>query len=128
VPVGYDALRERLRSFIEVGMSKFVVRPMSVNGSWREELTGLAEGLVVADEGPGEHGDGAVGEGLCVPGPSDGPRVWAGDVSGEDGRAYVAVAVGLDPAVPFFIGPLWSLIETHYRPGRQVTGRIAKHE
>jgi hypothetical protein len=34
-----------LRSFIEVGMSKFVVRPMSVNGSWREELTGLADAV-----------------------------------------------------------------------------------
>ena len=45
VPVGYDALRETLRSFIEVGMSKFVVRPMSVNGSWHEELTGLADAV-----------------------------------------------------------------------------------
>lgn len=26
-------------------MSKFVVRPMSVNGSWHEELTGLAEAV-----------------------------------------------------------------------------------
>jgi probable F420-dependent oxidoreductase len=42
VPVGYDALRETLRSFIDVGMSKFVVRPMSIRGSWREELTELA--------------------------------------------------------------------------------------
>jgi hypothetical protein len=47
VPVGYDALRETLRSFIDVGMSKFVVRPTSVNGSWHEELTGLAD--TVAD-------------------------------------------------------------------------------
>jgi hypothetical protein len=47
VPVGYDALRSSLRSFIDVGMSKFVVRPMSVNGSWHEELTGLA--AAVAD-------------------------------------------------------------------------------
>jgi probable F420-dependent oxidoreductase len=42
VPVGYDALRTALQSFIDAGMSKFVVRPMSVRGSWREELTGLA--------------------------------------------------------------------------------------
>ena len=42
VPVGYDALRTALQSFIDTGMSKFVVRPMSVRGSWREELTGLA--------------------------------------------------------------------------------------
>jgi hypothetical protein len=26
-------------------MSKFVVRPMSVNGSWHEELTGLADAV-----------------------------------------------------------------------------------
>ena len=45
VPVGYESLRERLRSFIDVGMSKFVVRPMSVNGSWHEELTGLADAV-----------------------------------------------------------------------------------
>jgi probable F420-dependent oxidoreductase len=45
VPVGYDALRQTLRSFIDVGMSKFVVRPMSVNGSWHEELAGLADAV-----------------------------------------------------------------------------------
>jgi probable F420-dependent oxidoreductase len=43
VPVGYDALRAALQAFIDVGMSKFVVRPMSVRGSWREELSGLAD-------------------------------------------------------------------------------------
>ena len=42
VPVGHQALRETLRSFIDVGMSKFVVRPMSIRGSWRDELTELA--------------------------------------------------------------------------------------
>jgi hypothetical protein len=47
VPVGYDALRQTLRSFIDVGMSKFVIHPMSVNGSWHQELTGLAD--TVAD-------------------------------------------------------------------------------
>jgi probable F420-dependent oxidoreductase len=46
VPVGYDALRATLRSFIDVGMSKFVVRPMAVRGSWREELTGLADAVL----------------------------------------------------------------------------------
>jgi probable F420-dependent oxidoreductase len=46
VPVGYDALRAALQAFIDVGMSKFVVRPMSVRGSWREELTGLADGVL----------------------------------------------------------------------------------
>ena len=46
VPVGYDALRAALQSFINAGMSKFVVRPMSVRGSWREELTGLASAVL----------------------------------------------------------------------------------
>ncbi len=46
VPVGYDALRAALQAFIDVGMSKFVVRPMSVRGPWREELTGLADGVL----------------------------------------------------------------------------------
>lgn len=45
VPVGYDALRETLLSFIDAGMSKFVVRPMSADGSWHEELTGLADAV-----------------------------------------------------------------------------------
>ncbi len=45
VPVGYEALRDTLRSFIDVGMSKFVVRPMSVDGSWHEELAGLADAV-----------------------------------------------------------------------------------
>lgn len=45
VPVGYGALREALEQFIAVGMSKFVVRPMSVRGSWHEELAGLAEAV-----------------------------------------------------------------------------------
>ncbi len=69
---------------------------------------GVAERLVVADEGPGEHGDGAgehaldraVGEPLGVAEPVDGHRVRAGDVPGEDRRAYVPGAVGLHPAVP----------------------------
>jgi probable F420-dependent oxidoreductase len=42
VPVGYAALRETLQSFIAAGLSKFVVRPMAVAGSWPDELTGLA--------------------------------------------------------------------------------------
>lgn len=45
VPVGYGALRETLQSFIDVGMSKFVVRPLSVRGSWHDELTGLADAV-----------------------------------------------------------------------------------
>ncbi|HEY0542114.1 MAG TPA: LLM class flavin-dependent oxidoreductase [Actinoallomurus sp.] len=45
VPVGYGALRETLRSFIDVGMSKFVVRPLSVRDSWHDELAGLADAV-----------------------------------------------------------------------------------
>jgi len=46
VPVGHAALRDTLRSFIAVGMSKFVVRPMSVQGSWCDELTALAAAVL----------------------------------------------------------------------------------
>jgi probable F420-dependent oxidoreductase len=42
VPVGYEALRILLQSFIDVGMSKFVLRPISAQGSWHDELTALA--------------------------------------------------------------------------------------
>jgi probable F420-dependent oxidoreductase len=45
VPVGYDELRQRLVSFIGVGVSKFVLRPMSVQGSWHEELVALASAV-----------------------------------------------------------------------------------
>jgi probable F420-dependent oxidoreductase len=45
VPVGYPALRQTLQSFIAAGMSKFVVRPMAVRESWKDELTGLAEAV-----------------------------------------------------------------------------------
>jgi len=52
VPVGHPALRESLQSFIAVGMSKFVVRPLpgadpSSRRSGRAELTDLA--AAVAD-------------------------------------------------------------------------------
>jgi probable F420-dependent oxidoreductase len=46
VPVGHAALRETLRSFIAAGMSKFVVRPMAVQGSWPSELTALAAAVI----------------------------------------------------------------------------------
>ena len=50
VPVGYPALRELLQSHIEVGMSKFVLRPPSSGQSgdpaaWRDELAGLADAV-----------------------------------------------------------------------------------
>ena len=42
VPVGYQALREMLESYIGAGMSKFVLRPMFGPPSWPAELTTLA--------------------------------------------------------------------------------------
>ena len=42
VPAGLDALRSFLESFLEVGFSKFVVRPLGHPGSWRAELEALA--------------------------------------------------------------------------------------
>ena len=41
-PVGLPALRERIERFIDVGFSKFVVRPMVAPTSWRAELEALA--------------------------------------------------------------------------------------
>ncbi len=41
VPVGPGALRERLESFLAVGFSKFVVRPIAQPSSWRGELEAL---------------------------------------------------------------------------------------
>jgi probable F420-dependent oxidoreductase len=45
VPVGYDALRATLQSFIAAGISKFVVRPMSPTPTWPAELTALAQAI-----------------------------------------------------------------------------------
>ena len=42
VPVGLPALRNLLERFVDVGFSKFVVRPMAVGGSWAAELDELA--------------------------------------------------------------------------------------
>jgi probable F420-dependent oxidoreductase len=41
-PVGLPALREKLEAFIDVGFSKFVVRPIVAPKSWRAELEALA--------------------------------------------------------------------------------------
>ena len=41
-PVGLPALRERIETFIDVGFSKFVVRPLVPPKSWRVELEALA--------------------------------------------------------------------------------------
>ena len=42
MPVGLPALRKLLERFIEVGFSKFVVRPMSHPADWPDELAQLA--------------------------------------------------------------------------------------
>ena len=41
-PVGLPALRAKIESFLKVGFSKFVVRPVVPPTSWRTELDGLA--------------------------------------------------------------------------------------
>jgi probable F420-dependent oxidoreductase len=45
VPVGFAGLRTTVQSFIDVGISKFVVRPITLDGSWQDELQGLAAGV-----------------------------------------------------------------------------------
>jgi hypothetical protein len=42
VPVGLPALRELLEAYLEVGFSKFVLRPLSTPAAWRDELSVLA--------------------------------------------------------------------------------------
>ncbi|MBV8463938.1 MAG: LLM class flavin-dependent oxidoreductase [Acidimicrobiales bacterium] len=42
VPVGYDGLRATLEEFLDVGFSKFVLRPIQPPASWPEELERLA--------------------------------------------------------------------------------------
>jgi probable F420-dependent oxidoreductase len=46
VPNGTSALRALIERYIEVGFSKFVVRPLVNPSSWRAELEDLAEGLL----------------------------------------------------------------------------------
>jgi len=45
LPVGLDGLRRLLESFLEVGFSKFIVRPLAGPGDWRSELEALAAGV-----------------------------------------------------------------------------------
>jgi len=42
VPVGLQGLRAMLERFVEVGFSKFIVRPLAPPGQWRPELEKLA--------------------------------------------------------------------------------------
>jgi len=46
VPVGIDGLRAHLERFLEVGFSKFVVRPIESPESWPTELAALADGVL----------------------------------------------------------------------------------
>jgi probable F420-dependent oxidoreductase len=46
VPNGTKALRTLVERYIDVGFSKFVVRPVVAPGSWRHELEDLADGLL----------------------------------------------------------------------------------
>jgi probable F420-dependent oxidoreductase len=45
VPIGLTALRRLVESFVEVGFSKFVVRPMTPPDDWHTELVDLAEAV-----------------------------------------------------------------------------------
>ena len=45
VPAGLDALRASLEAFLEVGFSKFVVRPLARPDTWRGELEALASAV-----------------------------------------------------------------------------------
>jgi probable F420-dependent oxidoreductase len=45
VPAGLDGLRRFMEDFLEVGFSKFVVRPLVPGGTWRQELDALASAV-----------------------------------------------------------------------------------
>ncbi|HEY2214914.1 MAG TPA: hypothetical protein VGH31_07655, partial [Acidimicrobiales bacterium] len=45
IPVGLDGLRTMLESFLEVGFSKFIVRPLTPPENWRDELATLASAV-----------------------------------------------------------------------------------
>jgi probable F420-dependent oxidoreductase len=46
VPVGWDAVRERLEAFVDVGFSKFVLVALQEPGSWTDELEEAAERIL----------------------------------------------------------------------------------
>jgi probable F420-dependent oxidoreductase len=46
IPVGYTALRELLERYIDVGFSKFVLRPAEPPPAWPDELARLADGVL----------------------------------------------------------------------------------
>jgi probable F420-dependent oxidoreductase len=45
IPVGRGGLRTKLQQFLDVGFSKFVVRPMAPPGEWQRELEQLADAV-----------------------------------------------------------------------------------
>jgi probable F420-dependent oxidoreductase len=45
IPIGLDGLRRMIESFLEVGFSKFIVRPLSPPQAWPAELESLALGV-----------------------------------------------------------------------------------
>jgi probable F420-dependent oxidoreductase len=45
IPVGRGGLRSKLEQFLDVGFSKFVVRPMAPPGEWQAELEQLADAV-----------------------------------------------------------------------------------
>jgi probable F420-dependent oxidoreductase len=45
IPVGIDGLRTQLESYLEVGFSKFIVRPLTPPSAWQPELETLAAGV-----------------------------------------------------------------------------------
>jgi hypothetical protein len=45
IPVGIDGLRALIDSFLEVGFSKFIVRPLAPPEEWPAELERLAAGV-----------------------------------------------------------------------------------
>jgi hypothetical protein len=46
VPVGPAALRDTLRRYIDVGFSKFVVRPAEPPAAWEDELDQLGDDVL----------------------------------------------------------------------------------
>lgn len=46
IPIGLDGLRARLERYVEVGVSKFVVRPAEEPAAWTAELEELAEAVL----------------------------------------------------------------------------------
>jgi probable F420-dependent oxidoreductase len=45
IPVGRSGLRSMMERFLEVGFSKFIVRPMAPPGEWQRELEQLADAV-----------------------------------------------------------------------------------